>query len=271
MVTKAKFIEAIAKHLPPSSSTLNLLDIGGVAGDILLKYRADLLIEEASLLPQHWHYEANQFDAVVAYDTLLTDDLLREILSIMRHGGRFIIVNPYGTVSEEWVKRLENFAYIRILVEPAYHGEGVLIRGEKEHITEDTLERVRQIAKSDSDLLDFDNYKGRYVHLLIIQTPNKPVWKLSSDDTIEWQAITIEKDDTIVLLAFSSLPKAVSFMQPAVLRGFVRDVNKVGKFSKSTAQKWDYPILLNPILDDISDYNVKLLYINPDTAEASDE
>ena len=37
------------------------------------------------------------------------------------------------------------------------------------------------------------------------------------------------------------------------------------------AQKWENPILLNPILSDIDRYNVRLLYINPDTAEAPDE
>lgn len=271
MVTKDKFIEAIAKHLPPSSSKLNLLDVGAVAGDILLTYRVDLQVNTASLSTTHWQYEANQYDAVVAYDTLLSDDLLQNVLKLMRHGGRFIIVNPYQTVSEKWVKLLENFGYIRILVEPAYNGEGVLIRGEKAHITDNTLERVQQTAKADEDLLDFDNYKGRYVHLLVIQTPNKPVWKLSSEDTIEWYAVTIEKANETTLLAFSSLPKAVSFMQPAVLEGFIKDVNKVGKFSKATAQKWDYRIVLNPILNDILDYNVKLLTIDPDTAEASDE
>jgi len=271
MVTKQKFIEVIAKHLPPSSSNLRLLDIGAVVGDILLEHRPDLVVDVASLATQHWQYESNQYDAVVAYDTFLSEDLLRETLTAMREGGRFVIVNPHDSVDEMWVRVLENAGYIRILVEPAYGDEGVLIRGEKAHSTDNTLERVRQVADNDANILDFSTYKGRYVHLLIIQTPNKPVWKLSADDEIEWRAVSIEKEGEAHLLAFSSLPKAVSFMQPAVMQGFVHDVNKVGKFSKLTAQEWENPILLNPILSDIDHYNVRLLYINPDTAEASDE
>lgn len=271
MVTKQKFIEIIAKHLPPSSSNLRLLDIGAVVGDILLEHRADIAIDIASLATQHWHYDANQYDAVVAYDTFLSAELLQATLAVMREGGRFILVNPLGSVDEMWVKALENTGYIRILVEPAYEGEGVLIRGEKAHTTDNTLERVRHVADDDANLLDFARYRGRYVHLLIIQTPNKPVWKLSADDEIKWHAVTIEKGSETHLLAFSSLPKAVSFMQPAVMQGFIQDVNKVGKFSKIVAQKWENPILLNPILSDIDRYNVRLLYINPDTAEAPDE
>lgn len=271
MVTKEKFVEIMAKHLPPSSSTLQLLDIGAVVGDMLLNHRPDLDIQIASLLTRHWHYDDNQFDAVVAYDTMLTAELLSNILAVMRQGGRFILINPYNVVAEKWVRVLESQDFVRILVEPAYDDEGVLIRGEKAHSTDNTLERIQHVAEADADLLDLNTYKGRYVHLLIVQTPNKPVWKMSVDDKIEWCAVTVEQKNEDKLLAFSSLPKAVSFMQPAILKGFVRDVNKVGKFSKETARTWQQSILLNPILSDVYDDVVKLLSINPDTAEAADE
>ena len=50
-----------------------------------------------------------------------------------------------------------------------------------------------------------------------------------------------------LLLAFSSLPNAVAFMQPAVIAGTIKDVNKVAKFSRATAQDWR--VLINPALD----------------------
>ena len=86
----------------------------------------------------------------------------------------------------------------------------------------------------DSDSVDWSDFRGRYVHLLIRQTPNKPIWKLSPDETIEWQAVTIQPNETITLLAYSSLPKCVEFMQSAVIAGWVQDVNKVGKFKKES-------------------------------------
>ena len=271
MRTKSEFIEVMAKHLPPSASELRLLDIGGVTGDELVARRPDLVIETASLLIQHWHYESNSFDAVTAYDSLLKKELLEAVLDTLRPGGRFIVINPFNAVEEAIVKTLEDADFIRILVEDAINGQGALIRGEKAHTTDDTFKRVESVAQGDADLLDLNHYKGRFVHLLIIQRPNKPVWKLEADEVIEWQAVAIEKDGETALLAFSSLPKAVSFMQPAVMQGFVSDVNKVGKFSKMTAGTWEGVTLLNPTLSNIQDYAVKLISINPETAEIPDE
>jgi len=271
MPTKAEFIDAMAKHLPPSASDLRLLDIGGVAGDELLERRPDLTIEVASLTTQHWNYPSESIDSVVAYDILLKPDLLENVLEIMRPGGRFIIVNPIGTVEETLVKTLENAGYIRILVEPAVSGSGVLIRGEKVHVTGDTLKRVGDVADRDADLLDLDNYRGRFVHLLIIQTPNIPVWKMKPEDEIKWNAIAVAAEGQTQVLAFSSLPKAVNFMQSAVLEGFIDGVNKVGKFSKETAKEWDFVTILNPLLFHIRNYDVVLIDIDKDSAEASDE
>lgn len=271
MPNKSDFIEAMVKHLAPSASELRLLDIGGVAGEILLQNRPDLKIDIASLNVNHWQYKADSVDSVVAYDSLLKADLLSGVMTIMRPGGRFILVNPLGIVEEDAVKALEDAGYIRILVESAVNGSGVLIRGEKAHDTGNTFKRVKDVAKRDADLLELDSYTGRFVHLLIIQTPNKPVWKFEPDEHIKWQAVAIEKEGNIALLAFSSLPKAVSFMQSAVVKGFVKDVNKVGKFSKSSASTWNGVTLLNPTLYNIQNYAVRLVPINPDTAEIPDE
>lgn len=277
--TQTEFIEALAKHLPPSASDLQLLDIGGMTRDTLCDLRADIQPRTVSLLAEHWSIETNSVDAVVGYDMLLKTDMLAVILSALRPGGRFIVVNPLSEVDESYVKTLEDAGYIRILVEPAVGATGVLIRGEKPHTTADTLKRVEQVAQRDGNLLDLATYRGRYIHLLVVQTPNKPVWKLTPNEKIEWRAAAIldeteasnTQEQTTILLAFSSLPKAVNFMQPAVLQGIVQDVNKVGKFSKATAQAWVHPVLLNPKLENIVGRSLTWVTIDPDTAEAPDE
>jgi hypothetical protein len=267
-----EFIEAMAKHLPPSASELRLLDIGGAVGEKLAARRDDLFIEVASLYIPHWSYAANSVDAVVAYDVLLSADLLAAVLHVMRPGGRLIVVNPTNSVAETLVKILENAGYVRILVEPAlYPARGVLIRGEKVHNTGDTLQRVEQVATRDADLLNLDDYRGRYVHLLVQQSPNKPIWKLAPDEYIEWYAAAIERNGETVLLAFSSLPKAVNFMQSAVLQDFIRDVNKVGKFSQETARTWTHLVLLNPTLESVQNYPVTQIAVDSQMAETSDE
>lgn len=266
MPGKSEFVEVMAKHLPPSASDLRLLDIGAI-GEDLLALRPDLSIERASLNWQSWQYAPDSFDAVVAYDTLLKPEFLAKVLEIMRQGGRLIIVNPLGTVDERHLKSLEAAGYIRILVEAAVDGMGLLLRGEKAHQTRDTLERVQTVAERDADLLDLATYRGRFIYLLIQQSPNKPVWALRADELIRWQAVGVEGH----LLAFSSLPKAVSFMQTAVLQGFVQDVNKMGKFSKESASAWSLPVLLNPSFEAVREMSLFFWEIDPKTAELPDE
>ena len=160
---------------------------------------------------------------------------------------------------------------MRILVEPALDELGVLIRGEKPHVTADTLERIQSVAQADTDSLDLNGFKGRYVHLLIQQRPNKPVWKLTKGEKLSWRAAAISRDPTPILLGFSSLPKAVAFMQTAVLEGIIRDINKVGKFSKATAHNWDWDIILNPTPESVRREQITTVDIDPATAEAPDE
>jgi len=273
MPTTHQFIEVMAKHLPPSATTLSLLDVGAVTGAVLSARRADLKIESVSLITSDWVHEANSVDAVVAYDLLLQPDFLAAVLYVMRPGGRLIVVNPANHPDVLYVRQLEQAGYIRILVEPALADadSGVLIRGEKPHITSDTLTRVQSIASRDADVLDFDQFRGRYVHLLVQQLPNKPVWQLQPDEQLEWRAVGVWDNDVLKLLAFSSLPKAVGFMQTAVVQGYIQDVNKIGKFSKQTAQAWIWPILLNPTLEQLKGQQHESILIDAQTAEAPDE
>lgn len=262
------FIEAMAKHLPPSAAALRLIDVNGAAGDTLSTLRADL--DLVAVNGDQWTLETECADAVVAYGRDLDHDLLGAAMKALRPGGRLVVVNPYGSVDEERVKQLESAGYTRILVETGIEcplPTGVLMRGEKPHVTTDTLERIQLVASKDDEAVDFNDYKGRYIHLLIVQTPNKPVWALSEGETVQWQAVTVNG----AMLAFSSLPKAVAFMQPAVLAGTISGVHKVAKFSKATAQGWTQPVMLNPAPEILVGQTMTLVNIDATTAETPDE
>lgn len=264
------FIDAMAKHLPPSAAQLRLLDVEGAAGSILLERRADLDIIPVTRIPTDWEIPPESVDAVVAFNHTLEAPLLEASLAVLRPGGRLVIMETEGEADQVRVKTLEDAGYTRILVESGIEcplPTGVLMRGEKPHVTDDTLERVQQVATQDENTQSLADFKGKYVHLLVQQTPNKPAWALEEGEKLCWQAITANG----TLLAFSSLPKAVAFMQPAVLDGKIKDVNKVAKFSRATAQTWTYPVLVNPSLADVEGQEIGLLNVDPDEAEASDE
>jgi hypothetical protein len=267
-------IEAMAKHLPPSAASLRLLDIGGAAHSVLQETRADLDVQTVQGPPDSWPIDAESVDAVVAYDHPLAGETLAAALRALRPGGRLIAVDSGSEPGESAVRTLEQAGYTRILVETAAECPtpvGVLMRGEKPHITSDTLERIQVAAGQDADSLNLSELTGRYVHLLVIQSPNMPVWKLEPGQTYRWDAIAAEQGGIPHLLAFTSLPKAVGFMQPAVMAGRIADVNKVAKFSKATAQTWAYPVLVNPTLDSLYELRVARIEIDPETAEAPDE
>lgn len=266
------FVAVMAKHLPPSASTLRLLDLDGRSGGVMTNWRADL--EIMSMTPADLgaaRLVPDSIDAVVGYDVEVDADLLGESLRLLRPGGRLIMLQSRGPVCESQARTLRENGYTRILVEPALDGLGVLLRGEKPHLTADKGQRIRSIARTDGDLLDLDQYAGRYLHLLIHQLPNKPVWKLRADEPRSWRAAAYDDGAGLAVLAFSSLPKAVSFMQPAVLQGLIRDINKVGKFSRATAMSWQWAVVLNPTPASIRGQSLTTVPIDHASAEAPDE
>ena len=265
-----QFIAAMAKHLPPSASALRLVDIGGRCESVLAARRDDLEIE--AVLPSALaQLTSSSVDAVSVFDTFLSDNLLSCAMDALRPGGRFIAVLSAESVDETWMRLLENHGYVRILVEAAVDGVGVLLRGERAHPAADTRQRISSVAAADADLLNLSSYRGRYLHLLIRQSPNKPVWQLRADERIEWRALALQLPDSRRLLAFSSLPKAVGFLQEAVLAGATYDINKVGKFDKATAATWQWEIELNPKADLLQIGAVFWRSVDPESAAASDE
>ena len=263
-------IAAMAKHLPPSASRLRLLDVNGEAGAGLSRLRADLDIQPVSGQVSTWNV-AGEVDAIVAYAYIINAGFLAAALERLRAGGRLIVVDSKGYSDKRTMgQRLETAGYVRILVEDI-DGGGVLIRGEKRHMNQNTLDRIQLVAGQEGDGAAWATYRGRYVHLLIRQTPNKPVWRMDPHEPIRWQAVTLCQSEREHLLAFSSLPKAVGFMQPVVVAGQINDINKVGKFSRSTAETWTLPVLLNPERSLLDGGTVGFVEIDPTTAESPDE
>ncbi len=259
------FVAAMVKHLPPSAAQLRLLDLDGESGALLAEARPDLVLLRKD------HCQPNAVDAITAYNLPLTSALLSEALRLLRPGGRLILVQSQGDVGWQHGEYLRENGFVRILVEPAVDGLGLLLRGEKPHTTADTVARIQQVAGADADSLDLASFRGRYLHLLIQQRPNKPVWKLAANEPIRWRAAAIDAQPQPILLAFSSLPEAVAFLQPAVLDGLIRDINKVGKFSRATAQSQAWQLRLNPTLESLRGESLAYIKVDPASAEAPDE
>ena len=264
------YYEVVLKQLPPSASQLRLLDVGEQLGRALAERRPDIVPVPASLVVEHWHYEPASFDAIVAYDHFPSKAFLRAALPLLREGGRLVLVLPYNKLSTAWGERLRQAGYVRLLVEHAQERQGVLIRGERAHQQADTLARVQVASQADADTLALADYRGRFVHVLVRQTPNKPAWRLAPDEVLEWHCAALDESPKRIL-AFTSLPKAVAFMQSAVLANVIRDVNKVAKFRKELVQEWQMPVLLNPTLAQVQAQAVLWLWLDPSQAEAPDE
>lgn len=261
-------IEAAARHLPPSGAMLRLLDVDGKAGAVLAALRHDLEIMPVGK-PGAWAVGPDTVDAVIAFDCPTDVALLRTALDALRPGGRLIVISPTGEPRALYVRMLEGAGYTRILVENAIECPspvGVLMRGEKPHTEERTVDRVRQVAARDET-----PRPGRYVYVLVNQLANKPVWMLQPGETVAWNAVAVAGDQETVLLAFSSLPKAVAFMQPAVLARRIEGVNKIAKFRWDVVHGWPNPVMLNPTDDILETNSVVLLPVDPSSAEAPDE
>lgn len=277
-------LSEVLRHLPPSGSELRLLDVDSCLSGFpelssLQMQRPDLLLIETPLA-EIGHYADANLDAAMAFlthDHLVTlPFFLEEIQRVLRLGGRFILLFP-----DIVPRNLEQAGFARILAEPLLGGEIALNRGEKPYAGElNTLERVQVVAENEqqsgllkgTQLLDVP---GRFIHLLIRQTPNKPGWAITLEDKIVWETVVVQNEaHDAIALAFSALPKAVAFMQAAVLAGAIRDVNKIAKFSKAAAAEWPFPVLLNPILEQIqTDYRLtgEFIAVDPATAETPDE
>ncbi|MBW4436378.1 MAG: hypothetical protein KME04_04550 [Pleurocapsa minor GSE-CHR-MK-17-07R] len=266
--TLTHLIDLMAKHLAPSASTLRYADVRGQTGALMRARRPDvapLAIADNASLAAH---PAASFDTVAAIGPL-DDALLRGALHALREGGRLIVIDTHGAAGEALVRRLEDAGYIRILVEPA--SSGVLMRGEKPHASADTIARIEVASHRDIPQAGLAGFKGRFVHVPVRQTPNKPAWALRPDDVITWTGIAVVRGAGPALIVFSSLPNAVTFMQRAVLANRIVGVNKVAKFTREAAAEWATPLLINPLMTDVQHDTFGDFPLDPAQAVTGDE
>ena len=239
-----------ARHLPPSAGLPRVLALepqtAAELGDL-----AEVTLASADAQP-----------AAVRYDAIAgraAPDGLAKLAQQLRPGGRLILA--HAGQAEALLGALLEAGLIHCLVEPA--GETTLYRGERPP-EGSPLERVQAAAGPADEagpasrgalaLTGADGLKTPYVFLLVAQSPNKPAWKLAPDEPVTWRAVTLlpPSGGGTVLLAFSSLLKAVAFMQKAVLAGAMAGVNKIGKFPAQAARGWPLPLALNPSFEAVS-------------------
>jgi hypothetical protein len=60
-------------------------------------------------------------------------------------------------------------------------------------------------------------------------------------------------------------------MQPAVLAGRIRDINKVARYRREIIAGWGQPLIFNPTLDGIAGAVLELRQVDPAGAEVPDE
>lgn len=192
-----------------------------------------------------------------------------ECRRVLRGGGRLILIAPAADADltdadpllRQWhvstrhyqmsdlVALLERAGFERVLTERTLNGVGILARGEKPYTQFSTTQRVSLTAQQDDSPQSeaLAALRGNFVFLLVRQTPNKPIAELSEDESLVWEAAMLGAGaESARLLVFSSLPKAVQFMQAAILDNAVSGINKIGKFPREIAQGWNLPLLINP-------------------------
>jgi hypothetical protein len=229
-----------SKHLPPSAGAPRVLALDEAAAAEL-----PAEAEVARGRPEM----TGEFDAVVGY---AAPKQLPALFQVLRPGGRVILARraePHALLDA-----LTQAGFVHCLVETV--GDLTLYRGERPPFGS-SVARVQTLASGPQSLTsDLQLLTSPFVFLLVTQIPNKPAWKLAPDEKLEWRAVTLLNPATghPTLLAFSSLVKAVAFMQAAILAKTISGVNKVGKFRAEVSQSWELPFVLNPGFEDVREW-----------------
>ena len=260
----AELIAEMLRQLPPSGGALQLLDLGGHCGGPFSEKREDLHVHRLAELPAG----ESRFDAIVALDQALAPDFLAAAWRILRPGGRLIIGWRRGEIDARQQLQLEAAGFARILLET--QGDSLLLRGERPRESQDGPQRDARVAAAAAEGAPARR-PGRYLHLLLRRSPERPPWAIATGEDQRWQALTLELEGERRLLAFSSLPRAVAFMQPAVLQGRLGEVNKVGKFPREAARDWPVGLLLDPAPDVLERGDTALVDVDPAAAATPDE
>lgn len=220
-----------AKHLPPSAALPVVLALDPQAAAACDLERVALAAADASSI-----------DAVCATHWPEQLVVLRERL---RPGGRLILMLVDDLAEgEARLAALQAAGYIHCLVEALPDG-GWLCRGERAPL-DAGLARLTAVAAGGAPV------NVTALVLLIRQSPNKPTWRLEPGERRVWEAASLIDPATgrPALAAFTSLVKAVAFMQPAVLAGFLEGINKTGRFATAQVEAWGLPVIVNPAFED---------------------
>ncbi len=256
-----------SKHLPPSAGLPRVLALDSRTAAELADDAEVILAGNDGALAQ------GSYDAIAGHSA---PEALPELLQGLRPGGRAILTAD--AEPEALLAAMERAGFIHCLVETA--GDVVLYRGERPPSGSPVERALSAEAAAGSSvtgglsLAAPADLKTPYIFLLVTQTPNKPAWKLEPDERVTWRAATIQPLDerAPALLAFSSLLKAVAFMQAAILADAIAGVNKVGKFSAEAARGWPLPLALNPAFGAVSGLAAgPTLEVDPRTAITGDE
>jgi hypothetical protein len=94
---------------------------------------------------------------------------------------------------------------------------------------------------------------GRPLYVLVQQRPHRPGWEPAGESEIRWDVLTAADaaGGPPRVLVFSALPRAVRFMQPAVLAGLAL-VNRVGRFPAAVVADWGLPLELDPLFETLA-------------------
>jgi hypothetical protein len=235
----------ILKHLPPTSGgvpNVRALDERSRAWCAALAQKGDITLDSQRAV-----------DATVAGDVARAE----EAAALLRPHGRAIFIVP---ASLRWTLQrsaevLTAAGLVRILIEVVSDGEFLFARGERpaeQASPADPAGSNAQAEASQFDVLEPDEAARLYRHLylLVRQQPPSRGWDdLPPDAT--WHALTLHDQASrrAVLLAFTSLAKAVAFMQPAVVAGVIRAVNKLPRFESKQLLVWKQPVSVNPTFE----------------------
>lgn len=265
-------LREMLRHLPPSGAELALVALGEDITAPVCALRPDVRViwresfaDYALPLP----LDSQSADALIACDALSavrdSELFLREALRILRPGGRMVLFETVPEAEQaaqllHLAGTLETAKFERVLTERLTDLGGVLARGERSYTHLSTQERISGTAARDSGLPGgvaqlepipantlIEALTGKFVFLLAAQPTDRPPWELGRDRY--WLApvmIDRGRDGAYCLLVFSSLPKAVEFMQPAVKAGLIKGINKIAKFDKAQIATWGIDLILNP-------------------------
>jgi SAM-dependent methyltransferase len=248
----------LAKHLPPSAARPRVLALDPAASALLSQERAEASVTSAAQV--RFSLAALPF-ARAAFDAAVASQLppglaLSRLNSVLRPGGRLLALVAAGGRAG-LLAALGREGFIHLYAEPAPAGRA-LVRGERPPLAAHPVDRIASVAAAGEPGLRLIDPRtassaelGRYLHLLVAQTPNKPAWRLAPGEPVAWQAaVGAGAEARNAAPAFTSLVKAVAFMQAAVRADSLRGVNKVGKFPAPAARAWPFALVLDPSFAD---------------------